>query len=179
MSNKNLNKTTRAELIRKVQAGLSKHFPKGTLVLAGTSYTPAALQKLLQGDIDASDASTQARAQWLDAVKVAHSTAASIDPVLRAISAQVQSQHGEAANAETVLADFGYTPRRKVIKTVAVKAAAAAKSLATREARHTMGPRQKAKVVGVVPSADAPPATASVVASPPAVTDAATDPPHR
>jgi len=50
------NKTTRANLIRQVKAGLSKHFATTPLVLAGTTYKPAALQKFLQADVDANDA---------------------------------------------------------------------------------------------------------------------------
>jgi hypothetical protein len=147
----NRNKTTRVDLIRKVKAGLAKYYGTGNLVLAGTSFTPAVLQQLLQGDIDASDASTQARAQWLNTVNVMRDTDSKTDPVLRAIRTQVQSQYAEATNADTVLADFGYSPRKKVTKTVETKSTAVAKSLATRAARHTMGSRQKAKVVGVLP----------------------------
>jgi hypothetical protein len=164
---KKQNKTTRADAIRKVAAGLAKYYAKGTLTLAGTSYTPAALQKFLQGDIDANDASTQARAQWLNAVKVARSTDAATDPVLSAIRAAVTSQYAGASNADTVFGDFGYPPRKKVVRTVTDKATAVAKNLATREARHTAGPRQKAKIVGVVPATEAPGATASVPTSPP------------
>jgi hypothetical protein len=159
------NKTTRADAIRKVCAGLTKYYSKATLVLAGTSYTPAALQKFLQSDIDDNDASSQARAEWLNAVKVAQDTNASTDPVLRAINAMVSSQYAEASNADTVFADFGYTPRKKVVKTVATKAAAVAKSTATRAARHTMGKRQKADVKGTLPVTEAEGASAS--ASPP------------
>jgi hypothetical protein len=38
------NKTTRADAIRKVQAGLTKHYANVNLTIAGTSYKPAALQ---------------------------------------------------------------------------------------------------------------------------------------
>jgi hypothetical protein len=163
----NRNKTTRVDLIRKVKAGLAKYYGTGNLVLAGTSFTPAVLQQLLQGDIDASDASTQARAQWLNTVNVMRDTDSKTDPVLRAIRTQVQSQYAEATNADTVLADFGYSPRKKVTKTVETKSTAVAKSLATRAARHTMGSRQKAKVVGVLPTAAAPANPASVTTTSP------------
>jgi hypothetical protein len=163
----NRNKTTRVDLIRKVKAGLAKYYGTGNLVLAGTSFTPAALQQLLQGDIDANDASTQARAQWLNTVNVARDTDSTTDLVLRAIRTQVQSQYGEATNADTVLADFGYSPRKKVTTTVATRSTAVAKSLATREARHTMGSRQKAKVVGVLPTTAAPASPVSVPTSSP------------
>jgi|ERR1019366_742432 hypothetical protein len=146
------NKTTRADSIRKVKAGLQKYYASTPLVLAGTTYAPSALQAFLQTDIDVNDTSTQARANWLHTVAVARDTDTKTDPVLRAIRAQVQSQYGEAPNAETVLADFGLAPRKKAPQTVATKAVAVAKNKATRTARNTMGPKAKAKVKGVLPA---------------------------
>jgi hypothetical protein len=163
----NRTKTSRADRIRKIKAGLTKYFGTNNLVLAGTSFTPAALQTFLQSDVDANDASTQARAAWLNAVATARDTMSKTDPVLRAIHAAVESQYADASNAETVFGDFGYTPRKKVVKTVATKSTAVAKSLATREARHTMGSRQKAKVKGALPATAAEGATASVSTSSP------------
>ena len=150
MPNTRTNKTTRADKIRKIKAGLTKYFGGTPLVLAGTSYAPAALQAFLQADIDANDASTQAKASWLNTVKTAKSADSAVAPVLRAIQAQVQSQYAEAPNAEAVLADFGYAPRKKAIKTVAQKTAAVAQAKATRAARGTKGPKAKAKIKGTV-----------------------------
>jgi hypothetical protein len=144
------NKTTRADAIRKVLAGLTKYYGNVTLTFAGTSYKPAALQTLLQSDIDANDASTQARAAWLEAVANALSTDKAANTVLRGIKAQVTAQYGDAPNASTVFADFGWTPRKKVTKTADEKAAAVAQSKATRQARGTMGPKAKLKVKGTV-----------------------------
>jgi hypothetical protein len=145
------NKTTRANLIRQVKAGLAKHFASTPLVLAGTTYKPAALQKFLQADVDANDASTAARAAWLTAARNASSTDAVTDVVLRAIHAHVKAQHGESVDAETALADFGYALPRKVTRTVEEKTAAVAQAKATRQARHTLGPKAKAKIKGTVP----------------------------
>jgi hypothetical protein len=146
------NKTTRADRIRKIKAGLQKYYATTDLVLAGTSYKPGDLQTFLQADVDVNDASTKARASWIQAANVAKSTDETTDPVLRAIRSQVQTQYGEAPNADTVLADFGYAPRKKVTTSVQTKADAITKSKATREARHTMGPKAKLQVKGVVPS---------------------------
>jgi hypothetical protein len=155
MPNTRVNKTTRANLIRQVKAGLTKYFGSTPLVLAGNSYKPAALQAFLQADVDANDASTAARASWLNTVKVAKSTDAETNPVLRAVQATVEAQYGEAPDAETVLADFGYSPRKKPTKTVEEKTAAVAQAKATRQARGTKGPKAKAKIKGVVPAIDA------------------------
>ncbi len=165
------NKTTRANLIRQVKAGLTKYFGSTPLVLAGTSYKPAALQTFLQADVDANDASTAARANWLNTVKVAKSTDAETDPVLRAVKAQVEAQYGEAPNADSVFADFGWAPRKKPTKTVQQKTAAVAQTQATRKARGTMGPKAKAKIKGVVaPAISAEPSQAVITTAAPAAT---------
>ena len=155
MSKSKVSKTTRADKIRKVKAGLQKYYPGTNLVLGGTTYSPAELQVFLQADVDANDASTVARAKWLGAVTAARATDATALPVLTAIEHAVQAQYAGSATQSTVMADFGYaSPNRKVL-TAAEKSAAAAKARATRAARHTMGSRQKAKVTGVVPAAGA------------------------
>ncbi len=182
MPSNHKSKTTRADAIRKVKAGLSKYYASTPLVLAGTSYKPAALQTFLQADVDANDASTAARANWLNTVKVAKSTDAETDPVLRAVKAQVEAQYGEAPNADSVFADFGWAPRKKPTKTVQQKTAAVAQTQATRKARGTMGPKAKAKIKGVVTPAvsaepsqavDTTPAPAAAPAPAPAVSNSA------
>jgi hypothetical protein len=51
------------------------------------------------------------------------------------------------------LVDYGLTPKKPLKRTSAAKAQTAEKSLATRVARHTLGPRQKAGIHGSVPPA--------------------------
>jgi hypothetical protein len=60
-----------------------------------------------------------------------------------------------------MLADFGFSPKKTVVKTVATKAEAATKAVATRQARHTMGSQEKKAVHGVLPAPTqpVPPAT--------------------
>jgi hypothetical protein len=168
------NKVARADRIRKVKAGLQKYFANGNLTLVGTSYTPAALQALLQADIDANDASTMAREKWLTTVKSARDVDSRTNPVLRAIAAQVKAQYGDTQNAGDILAEFGFSPRKTVVKTVDVKAAAAAKVRATRKARGTKGKRQKATVKGAVPATGA--QGPSVITAP--VANVSTTPSH-
>jgi hypothetical protein len=160
------NRTTRADRIRKIKAGLQKYYASTPLVLAGTSYQPAALQAFLQTDVDANDAATTAKASWLQAAKDAKSTDQATDPVLTAIHSQVEAQYGGAPNAETVRADFGYARKTRQPLTAEQKAAAAAKRKATREARHTMGPKEKSKIHGTVVTSSSPAGTGSSGASP-------------
>ncbi len=166
MPNTRMNKTTRANRIRQVSAGLAKYYASTPLVLAGTTYKPAALQTFLQADVDANDASTAARANWLNTVKVAKSTDAETAPVLRAIQAQVMSQYSDAPNADSVHADFGYAPRTKATKTVDQKTASVAQAKATRTARGTKGPKAKAKIKGVVAPATSASASQAVDTTP-------------
>lgn len=169
------NKTTRADRIRKIKAGLQKYYPTTAIKVGGTDVQPAAMQSQLQGDIDANDASTQAKANWIVTVNAAKQADASIAPVLRTVRNRVFADFGDAPNAEAVLADFGYAPRKKGVKSVQTKAEAIAKSQATRTARGTKGPKAKAKIHGTVPvdGAAAEPAvstTPAPVASNPAST---------
>jgi hypothetical protein len=159
MPNTIRSKTTRADAIRQVLAGLAKHFGSTTIVLGGTSYKPAALQKTLQADVAANDASTQAKAQWISAVQAAKSQDSVTDLVLAALEQFVRSQFLGAPDEAADLADFGYAPRKRAVRTSAQKAAAAVQSDATRKARGTVGPKAKLKIKGTVPSTPAEPAT--------------------
>jgi hypothetical protein len=63
------------------------------------------------------------------------------------------------------LADYGLKPRKvPAPRTHAQKAASAAKAAATRAARHTMGPVQKAKITGAIPQGDTSPVAAPAAA---------------
>jgi hypothetical protein len=159
MPNTVRNKTTRADRIRKVLAGLTAHFGSTNIVLGGTSYKPAALQTFLQADVDANDASTKAKAQWMTAVQAAKSTDSATDIVLQALEGFVRSQFRGAPNEAADLADFGWKPRTRAPLTAAQKAAAASKARATRAARGTKGPKAKLAIKGTVPATPAEPTT--------------------
>ena len=81
---------------------------------------------------------------------------------------------GTFGNSADVLKDFGLTPRRAPTpRTAEQKAVAAAKRVATRAARHTMGKNQKKDVKGAVsatlvvtPSADSTPVASRPVVQP-------------
>ena len=138
-------------------------------MLAGTTYKPAALQAFLQADVDANDASTAARANWLAAVKTAKSTDSATNPVLEAIQSLVKSQFGKTN--DTVLTDFGYAAAKPVTLTTAEAAVKVAKAEATRAARGTKGPKAKAKITGTVPASSA---AAAAPAPAPAATSSST-----
>ncbi len=167
------NKATRQNRLRQVISGFDKHFPGvASVTLGGVVYTPATLTALIQGDINASDASVQAKANLASVVQVERNSHAKVDPVLRFLKANVIAQFGDTLDASSTLADFGYTPRKSPKTTVATKSEALAKTKATRALLHTAGPRQKAKAKSEASAAAAEPSPTPTPA--PAATPTAT-----
>jgi hypothetical protein len=153
------NKAQSLSRDRSLIAAIGEHFTSSTvLTLDGQSYKAKELQQLLQDHGDAVAAADAVKAKWQTAVAAARAKAATVAGVMPALRRHVISTYG--ANSQ-VMADFGFTMKQGKA-TVEVKAAALAKSAATREARGTKGKRQKAKIKGVVaPETVAPAATAS------------------
>jgi hypothetical protein len=159
MPNQDKNKPTRKDRLRTLIAGVQKHFPSGSLILAGQTLPIAQLVLRIQQDIDATDAAIQAHRAWIEKVQVERDSHLKLAPLLRALRSTAFAQFGDAKDAASVLGDFGYAPRKVGQRPVATKADAAQKSRATRTARHTMGKNEKKKVKGTAP-ATAPAATA-------------------
>ena len=152
----NNNKATRQNRLRKLLAGIDKHFPNVTsITLGGAVVARAQLKQLIQTDIDASDASVQAQANAHTVVQLERNSHAKVNPMLRLFKFYVITQFGDTQDASNILADFGLKPRKSTKKTVATKADAVSKIKATRAVRHTMGTKQKAKVKGTAPAATA------------------------
>ena len=140
-------------------AGIQKHFPTGSLTVGNVVFTTAALILLLQGQADAMTAQTTAQKTADDAMTALRALQTRNGPIIQALKDLLLAQFGSASQT---LADFGLSPRKvRAPMTVAQKAAAAAKSKATRAARGTAGPKAKLAIKGVVP---APVETAPTVA---------------
>ncbi len=84
------------------------------------------------------------------------------DGLLTDLKTLVKSQLG---SSEGVLGDFGFSNPKRQTPDEATKAAAVVKRAATRDARHTMGKRQKAGIKGTVPATTAPVATSGTSSS--------------
>jgi hypothetical protein len=161
----NQGKATRQNQLRQLMAGIDKHFPNVTSVtLGGVDVPLTQLKALFQGDVDTSDASVQAKANLATVVQKERTTHVSIGRTLRLFKSYVVTHFGDTNDASSVLSDFGLKPRTPATPTVATKAEAAEKRAATRVARHTMGPKQKAKIKGAAPQAE--PATLPPAAAP-------------
>ena len=146
------NKTTALALNQKISEGVDKYFSKvKSITIDGTTVTPKSLKEVLNAENVAAKAVDSSRAQYLDDV-VTHRTAGVAAQNLRArLKAYILVSYGK--KAVKVLGDFGMSaPKPTNNKSAATKAKAVEQSLATREARHTMGKTQKLAIKGVVPS---------------------------
>jgi hypothetical protein len=143
------NKSTEAALAEQLAAGTQKHLSTMTqLMVDGSTITPAQAEAQLNALSALRTAVTAARTT-LEA-KIAAETAQL--PALRVfLVAFVAFVRGTFGNSPDILADFGLLPKKATTPlTVEQKAAAAAKSKATREARGTTGKKAKLAVKGNV-----------------------------
>ncbi|MGH7272745.1 MAG: hypothetical protein ACREJ3_20135 [Polyangiaceae bacterium] len=145
---------------RQAIAGITKHFASTpTLALDGSPSTPKEVIATLNAAINAVDAAATAEKALHDATTAQHAAIAKGNAVLTALKMLVKNQLGSAAG---VLGDFGFQSPKRKAPDEATKAAAVAKSKATRAARHTLGKRQKATIKGQGPAA-----TPTAAATPP------------
>jgi hypothetical protein len=127
---------------------------------------------ILKQRITTANAVDQPRATWLAAVQANRDVRAKTASIVSGARQALQVMF--AGSLET-LAEFGLKPRKlPVALTSDEKAAAALKAKATRKARNTMGPRQKAKIKGTVPATA--PATSSTASTPTASSSPAVAP---
>jgi hypothetical protein len=135
------NKVTLAKRALDLVAGTLKHTPNGSFTIGSESFTAANLVQLLQGLADAIAKVDGAKAAWQDALTSLDDEHTKVVLVLRGYQSLLLATYG---NAPATLADYGLTPRKGPTPPSAdVKAAAVAKRVATRKARHTMGKKQK------------------------------------
>jgi hypothetical protein len=126
--------------------GLTKHAQAlPSIVIAGTTYPTSDLVTLLQARLDALNAAETARAAWQAAVQRDYAQRTSTKGILSGIR---QSAQVAFAGHIDLLADFGLVGRKPTVVSPETRVAAAQKAKATRAARHTMGPKQKAGVKG-------------------------------
>jgi hypothetical protein len=122
-------------------------------LIDGAKYTAAQLVTILQSIVTALLAVPVAKGTYLKAVR-------SADALLeqyRGVTVQLkQSLQMQAKDNTEALAVYGLTPRKSTgVRTPKVNVAAADKALATRAARHTMGPKKKLQITGATVAAAA------------------------
>jgi len=129
--------------------GLTKHQETlSSFLVGGKSFKTSDIVSTLQARIAAANTAQSIRATWQAAVKAKANERASTMTLVSGVKQALQVMF---AGSIDTLADFGLKPRKApAARTPEEKVAAAAKAKATREARHTMGSKQKAKVKGTV-----------------------------
>jgi hypothetical protein len=164
-SSQKQSRTTRTAAIEHLIDGLNMHATVMTsIVIDGvvqkTVDVVAALQKL----VGTSSAVETTRASWRAAVAADKSSTAGQKAFVSSVRKAVRVAFG---NKTDTLADFGLAPPKvRTPRTPQEKAASAAKAKATREARHTMGARQKAAIKGDVTGVVVTPVTTALPATP-------------
>jgi len=148
-------------------AGLSKHAATiPPIFIAGAAVPLKDIITTLQTRVQMAKNVPSAKATWLAAVEADNDERAKSQTL---VSALKQSLLVFFSGQVDTLADFGLTGRKTPVVSPETRVAAAAKAKATRQARHTMGKKQKAKIKGTVPTtapATTPPATPPAAAPP-------------
>jgi hypothetical protein len=158
LSNPSLRNDSALAIDQKTIDGVDKYFAKTpTLNINGEARTPADIKADFQADIDASKALDAARAQQKGLVAKKKAARARARATRKGLKAYLQGNYGGELLLQ-MLQDMGFPlPKGSGKKTVEAKAHAIAQTKATREARHTMGRRQRERIKGVVaPQAPAP-----------------------
>ncbi len=144
----NINRANTQAHDAQLIAGIQKHLTTvPSLPLAGSTFAPADLVKLIQSRTDLAATIANNAATWHASLASEQALNAKLTPILRGLRQYLFNNFGATS---PVIADFGLTAPRSATKTPEQKAAAAAKAKATRVARNTMGKKQKKDVKGAV-----------------------------
>lgn len=147
-------------------AGLQKHAATlPSLLIAGNNVQTTSIITTVQSRMTARVNTATALAAYRTALASEQQTIAQSKAI---VSGTKQALKVMYAGQLATLGDFGLkAPKPRTPMTPEQKVAAAAKAKATREARHTMGPKEKAKITGAtVAPAAAPEAQAAPAAAP-------------
>lgn len=124
--------------------GVKKHcMTQPSITVDSVVYTPTAILQVYQSDLDAQGEVLTARTALAAAMAKARPVRAATATFDLAFKRVIVGTYG---GSPSTLTDFGITVTTPKVKTAAQKAAANLKAKATREARHTMGAKQKAAI---------------------------------
>jgi hypothetical protein len=149
---------------------------KTAMTVGGESMKLSDLVAAYQAAVDTRAALIPQRASYKKALAARDSAEVTREAIDKKLKAWVVNQFGATSQEAE---EFGFLPTKVTEKSAETKATAVLKLRATREARNTMGKRQKQKIKGtiVAPAAPAEPAitapAATAAASAPATTNGA------
>jgi hypothetical protein len=138
-------KNTRMASDEKLIEGTNKHPSKGE-ILDGRTYSVKELVSILQERVNVSAEVVAARAEWRAKVRAERDKLKETDKLVSAYRQTILLRY---ASWNHILADFGLAPRKTRRELTAVeKLERVARAKSTRDARHTVGSRQKARIHG-------------------------------
>jgi hypothetical protein len=129
-----------------------------TIAVNGKAYTPSQIVAMYQECLDTRAKLDTQRAQVRATQRARDVAEVQRRAVDRALKPWVINKFGDESQQAI---DFGFPPAKKPTRTVKEKTNAVALSKATREARHTMGKRQKEAIKGTIPASTEPAAPAT------------------
>jgi hypothetical protein len=145
------NKNAALVLDQKAMAGVDKYFTSvAKVTIAGNDYTPAQLKAVLQAEVDAVHALDAARGSVNQQVTDTRKASAQARTMRKELRDYILGTYG--SSAVQMLEDFGMSVPKPGKRTARAKADAADAAKATREARHTLGKKQKKGIKGTVPA---------------------------
>jgi hypothetical protein len=143
------NKPIQLARLVKLLAGVQLHLTNASLQILGRTVTTADIVLVLQSLITLGNAVTSRKADYSTAVQADRDGLATNKQFVDTLKQVILTMFGNQAN---ILADFGLSPRKpRKAPTAKVQVAAQNKGKATRQARHTMGTKQRKGVTGNVP----------------------------
>ena len=148
MSSK-VSKQVYVHATQKLVDGYVTHLGTENVHLGSKVMTPAEVAADVKSTVDAEHAAEAARGAFHGAVADARAKRQATKALLAAIKVLAMSRF---IDRPEILAEFGLEPPKpRRVRSAEEKAAAAKLGLSTRKVRHTMGPRQRAKVKGTLP----------------------------
>jgi hypothetical protein len=143
---------------KQLEAALDTYYPKGLFVIDGQTYKTSDIVTLLEKEDTLNAAAVTAHAAWQIAAGAARAQTVANDQMRIELKTALKSLLGKT-NASK-LQEFGFSVRARSVTTAPTKAAAAQKAKATREARGTLGSKQRLAITGEAAAPVATPASA-------------------
>jgi hypothetical protein len=139
-------KSTKLVRNRSMLAGLKKHSELlSRMIHGGILKSPPAVAARFQAHLDALDEVATKQAAWRAALGNEESLEKEIKKLMKPLGQLLASVYGAAS---PTLRDFGLAPRKSVKISAEKMVQTVAKRNATRNARHTMGKKQKKAIKG-------------------------------
>jgi hypothetical protein len=139
-------------LVQKLLAGLDEHYAGQTLTINGTAVPVAEIGTRLKGYLTLVSTADATKTLWQQQIRDARAAAPDTTATVVAVHDIVRGNLGASNPA---LAEFGMKPRTPAKRTSQELLLATQKSLATRVARHTTGPKRKKAIHGAVAASPA------------------------